>query len=522
MPDYNESQPGVVSVGSNAIIDHNQDELPQIDPAISEKRAALLYEHPDYCAKKEKWRKYSHCYEADDIYQYIHRHSRESEDIFEKRVARGYYYNYVASVIDLFVAYLYHAPITRSPEGLPTEDYNSFLENCNFQGDTYHIFMQMAETFAMLHGHVGILVDVPKEPNPLFTSEEERQKANHRPYLVLIQAIQILDWKLDFFGKFDWVKIEIFPDEDRDYNEQVDRGIRYILIWRKDSWEKWKVPAEEDEEPILIGEGENTIGEVPIVVLRSERCITDRWMGLSTVRDIADINLAILNWSSLGDEEIYERCLNVLTMERSDTDATALISHYNVLEFESGAERPEYLTPGTSPLDLISKWIDRGRDEIYRLAKLGGTSGVKTSKEAVSGIAYAYEFNETNQSLSKKAESVEQAEIEIHRLFGKWFRKEFTGNIQYPREFGVDDFIMELQILAEARTTITSETAIREIESRLVRKLFARNEQSLRDKIVREIQAANPKGQDLLAEFSSPPTQSRLLGGGSETEASPS
>jgi len=128
---------------------------------------------------------------------------------------------------------------------------------------------------------------------------------------------------------------------------------------------------------------------------------------------------------------------------------------------------------------------------------------VKGSREATSGIAYAFEFNETNQALSKKAESLEQAEIEIHRLAAAWMNTEWKGSISYPREFGVDDFLAELQLLTEARTTLTSDTAIKEFEKKVMGKMFSREKQELRDKIQEEIETANPRPIGVLENFGS-------------------
>jgi hypothetical protein len=142
--------------------------------------------------------------------------------------------------------------------------------------------------------------------------------------------------------------------------------------------------------------------------------------------------------------------------------------------------------------------IDRVKDEIYRLAKLGGDTGLQKSRQATSGIAYAFEFNTTNQSLGKKAESAEQAEYEIHQLVAKWLKRDFEGNIAYPKEFGVEDFLQDLALLADARATLSSETAIQELEKKVTAKMFAREAQDLRDKIAGEIQSTDPKEPDLL------------------------
>lgn len=477
--------------GSNAFVDRQSESITNVLSAMERlsDRDALLYNHADYEANCYKWEKYSNTYEAEEIAQYIFRHTRESEDIWLKRVKRGYYYNYVASVVDLFVAYLFHSPIERKYGDLSSnEDLKSIQENADRHGNTFDLFIQMVSVFAQIHGHCGILVDMPRTPEGGIQSEEERKNLNFRPYFTLLQASQFKDWELDEYDQFEWVKLEIKRPQGRDWRTPVDPSIRNFLIWTKTSWEEWQVvEGNSGEDPKLIASGSHDLGRVPIVIARNERCLGHEWMGLSAVRDIADINIAILNWSSLGDEEIYERCLNILAIERSEQDARVDLSHNNALEFEPGATPPFFLTPGTSPLELISKWIERAKDEIYRLAKMGGASGIKGQQSSLSGIAYAYEFNETNQSLARKAESLEQAETELWRLVAAWMKKDWDGKITYPKEFGVEDFLTEFQILSESRVNFTSETAIKEVEKRLVTKMFAREKQELRDKIIQEI-----------------------------------
>lgn len=457
--------------------------------------SALVYTHPEYNSCFPSWAKYSDCYEAENLRRYIKRHERESQEIFDKRAERLYYYNYCASVIDLFIAYLFHAPIQRNLDGLPPEEIKKFYEDATRSGDTYHVFIQRAATFAQIFGHCGVIVDMPGLPEEGYESEEDRKKDNHRPYVYLVDATQILDWNLDDDDNFDFVKIELFTPDKRNWNQTVDETRRVFLIYSKVSWEMWeyrKVPDSDTPQITQIGGGSNPLNEVPLVVMRGERSVKHAWMGISTIRDISDINIGILNWSSLGDEEIYERCLNVLTMQGEIDDPGVELTHHNALLYAPGMDKPEYLQPGTSPLDLIAKWIDSAVSRIYTLAKLGGASGIKKSQEATSGIAYAFEFNETNQSLARKAECLEQAEIEIHRLFGLWMKQEFKGNITYAREFGVDDFLLELQLLTQARSTLTSETAIKEIESGILQKMFARRDQAFRDKLIKEVKEANP------------------------------
>lgn len=451
---------------------------------------ALLYTHPEYDEYIAKWEKYHDCYDANDMYKYVHRHMRETDPMFDQRVKRSYYFNYVASIVDLYVAYIYHPPILRALTAKEEQDFAPIYEDADLAGVKYSDLIMDACCLAQICGHCGVLVDSPKSPPEGFLTEQDRIDAGQRPYLTIIHPNQIKDWSLDRFGLFNWVKLEVQRPQERAWNETEDITTRHFLIWSRDGWEEWRLANEEAK---LVDSGPNPLGVVPLVIVRNDRLAKHRWFGLSAVRDIVDINLAILNWCSLGDEEIYERCLNILTMERGESDMPAELSHHNVLEYDPGANPPQYLHPADTPLALIQGWIDRAREEIYRLAKLGGTAGRQNVKRSVSGIAYAFEFNETNQSLQKKASAMEQAETEIHRLLARWKGRTFEGSVTYPKEFGVDDFTQEIAFLAECRTTLSSGIAIKAIETKTLMKLFAADSEKLRRAVTEEVEESDPK-----------------------------
>jgi len=493
------------AVGSNASIDLKNDlgrDVPQNvevdDAAALELAKALKQVHPDYARNEAKWRKYLNLYMSNDIYSFIHRHLREVDIKYEQRVERGYYFNYVKSVVDLFTAFLFHHPIDRNVGEQHSEFFKTVYKDADLSGTLWNVFMQRVCTFAQVEGHVGILVDAPQAPEGGFASEAERQESGARPFLSLIHSLQIRDWEVDQHGNFTWVKLEIFRPMEREWNQPSDARDRNFVIWTKTEWQEYvlhtnNTDSTQEDTAELVGQGNHKLKRVPLVIVKTEDHPLHPWFGLSSVKDIGDINIAILNWSSLLDEEIFERCLNILAMERGEGDAPLELSHANILEYDSNTQKPDYLTPGQTPIEMIIKAITVLRDEIRRLAKVSIGGGVADIRQASSGIAKAFAFLETNQSLSAKSLSMEQAETEVHRLMLEWENQTFEGNIEYPREFGVEDQLTLFQEMDMARSSLTSETAIKEKEKSLVRKLHADKPQDLREQMEREIDEADMK-----------------------------
>lgn len=482
------------AVGSNQSLDLEKDlglELPS-DPGLDLARQ-LLQTHPTYGGEVRKWIKYLDLYESHDIYRFIFRHLRETDASWKKRIERGYFNNYLKSVVDLYTCYIFSSPVERQITGLDKIFNDRFYKNVDFRGTNYKSFLMDVCTFTQVEGHVGILVDAPSVDDESLLSERDRIRGNIRPYLTLLHPHQILDWELDAFGRFEWVKICLAKDVAREWTVADPGDAKAIIIWSKDKFEVYTVTGREGQEVAkLEKEGINKLGEVPLIISKFRKQARHQWFGVSSVNDIADINIGILNWSSLGDEEIYERCLNVLAMQKGGDGSSPDLTHHNVLEYDS-EKPPEYLTPGATPLKLIKEWIEFHIGDILRLAKLKGPTGMADVRQAQSGIAYAFEFNETNQTLSNRAESIETVDFEIHRLVALYFDEEFDGTVAYPKEFGVEDLLTELNALTIGRAALTSETAIKELEKRTVRRAFAKSATELRAKMEKEIEEGEAK-----------------------------
>lgn len=526
---------GVTSaVGSNASIDLREDildanELSPANPESIAKAKALQQEHPDYRDNVEKWQKYLNLYTSEDISQYIFRHFRESDDKWSQRVERGYFYNYVKSVVELFTAFLFHHPADRVPGDEFAEEFEEVYKDFDRAGTGVVTFFQEVCNYAQVEGQVGILVDLPRlESEP--RNEAERKEANLRPYCSMIHSPHILDWEVDQHGNFLWVKIEVFRPQERSWDAPASESVRHFQIWTTQTWEEWRLDKEDHEsgdglKATLVDSKEHRLGIVPFVVARLEKSMHS-WFGCSAVKDIADINIAILNWSSLGDEEIYERCLNVLAMEAADDGSSVSLGNANVLEFPPGTQHvPFYLEPGATPLERIQAWINHGKDEIRRLAKINLSAGLGDVRQASSGIAKAFSFIETNQSLAAKALNMEQVERRVHEVMARYMGGTFEGSIGYPREFGVEDWLMLYQELQQARTTLTSETAIKELEKSFTEKLFSRQPMKLRQKIAREIDASDGEnGASFGSSFGMTPIGKQVNGlnqGESDAEETP-
>jgi len=209
----------------------------------------------------------------------------------------------------------------------------------------------------------------------------------------------------------------------------------------------------------------------------------DPFIGNSFIQDIAPLNILIMNWLSMLDEEISQKTLNILVMQGT-TEDEVVIGANNVLTYE-GEQAPQFIAPAAIPGELIQTSIEKARDEIYRLAKL--TGGVAQLKEVRSGISWSYEFQEAEQTLADTADELEEAEERMHRIWCKWMEIEWKGNIDYPEEFGVEDVLSDLKVLEQASAFVKSPTFKAEVQKKIVPSILPKIDEELSKVIDDEI-----------------------------------
>src|SRR5207237_6694439 len=89
-----------------------------------------------------------------------------------------------------------------------------------------------------------------------------------------------------------------------------------------------------------------------------------------------------------------------------------------------------------------------------------------------SGVAQAFEFNETNRTLAERADEIEVCENLIHKFWHAWLGLEWEGTVDYPDDFSVESLADELDIVLKAKQQVRSPTFKRDLEKKLTRKMM--------------------------------------------------
>ena len=117
-------------------------------------------EHPEYVAKKAMWKKYRDLYSGgeqlrEQASDYLVRRSKEPNDVYQERLSRVYYENYIGSIIDWYSATLLRREPALVAEGANDSGkqfFNEFAEDCDLKGTSLADFFRQQLVHTLVFG----------------------------------------------------------------------------------------------------------------------------------------------------------------------------------------------------------------------------------------------------------------------------------------------------------------------------------------------------------------------------------
>src|SRR4051812_46043203 len=161
------------------------------------------------------WRRYRDLYAGGEQFrrnaaEYLVRRQKEPMDVYQERLTRVFYENYLGSIVDWYTATLVRTEPILEFQGANEsvrEFYGRFVQNCDLRGTTLTQFFKEQITEALVCGKSYVVVDFPKIPEPVRTRAEEDASGRSRAYLVSYTADEVINWSVDTKGDLDWIVI---------------------------------------------------------------------------------------------------------------------------------------------------------------------------------------------------------------------------------------------------------------------------------------------------------------------------
>jgi len=458
--------------------------------------------HENYALYKDEWDFLLASYEGIKAlieWGIIEQHERESTDNYERRKDEAFGFGYSRSVIDLFNFYLFKSPIRRELGPLAeTEEWISFEDDCNLEGDGLDQFLMETSKYADVLGHMGILCDRPAMD---FVTRAEEKAAEVYPYFSAYRPQNILDWEYERSpnGRRELVFLKLLDDDG------------YYRLWYPDHWEVWQINEDDPDgksEAVMISSGDNVLGEIPFVWLYCDKSAV-RNIGRSDITDIARIDGSIIRNLSQGEEVINYGAFPMMrkpykepgtTVEGEDDQGPTAVLGFPP---DNPAAKPDWLEAKVQePISAILSWMLRKIEEIYRASNAGGLAATEIQKQAKSGVAMKTEFQLLNGKLIKKSEYIVKAMKSLMYFWCRWMGMTNEGiDIQRPKTFEVENLAADLENALTAKMIVDSVAFKKAVEKLVARLMLPTADDDTLSEIDAEIDAYEEPSMDELNAF---------------------
>ncbi len=380
---------------------------------------------------------------------YLLKHEGEEEAEWYSRILAARYSNHPRRMAGHWLGLLLRRPPTRASKGIdPT--LSAFLTNADGARHSWDTVLAESCTRG-LEGGCLALVDRADD-----RGAQNRAQAAGPAYVTLFDPDCLYDWHLDDFNRFDWAKLveEIVrqsgPDESPVYYWRC-------RVWYRETWALYEMTQDGSEEPELIDEGLNAIGEVPIVVLTYKDSLSHELWGYTPANELAQIGLDDYQGLSRHIELLEKQGFAVLERpcregEEKKIETTDIGPARAVPSPMESSRGMAYVAPPDGPVAAHERYRENDRAEAARA--LGIEQILNPGGSNVSALTKQYEFQWTNGDLAAYAGRGASYEHDVHRLVMLWDGKSEdqaeaaikTLNSTWPSDFNLRDKQADVQI----------------------------------------------------------------------------
>lgn len=414
-------------------------------------------------------------------------HPKERDVDYNDRLKMSYYYNFCAPIIDIYTDHLFKQPINVDYKNIQG-DVEMRRENIDNKQGSIDEFRKEAADLAQVYGHIYVIIDSPKYNGNVKTRQDIIDN-NLFPYFTFHHPQNIINWALDEFGFPYWILVREISDINSNpfnYDKNATENYKYRL-WTRTEWVLYDSEYNELERNI------HGLGMVPIVCIFDKQSKKVRsFLGISAIADIAFIARDIYNSCSELKQILRDQTFAFLAVQGTSSEYDELsVGTSKGLLYPPDRNAPLYISPPTGNAEVYFRHIDRQVSKIFQLAKLEGGSVQAPEQSAVmqSGVSKAWDFNQTNSALSKKAGNLEDGEMKLWQVFAKWLKKEFDGSVEYPHEFSIQSLREDLdECEKEMRLNMGAEFN-KEVKKAIIKKKFPRMNDTDINRLVKGMEA---------------------------------
>lgn len=449
-------------------------------------------EHPEYRRNKRTLHMYRDLYTGGQQFkyraaEYLLRRQKEPLDVYNERLQRTFYQNYIGSIVDWYAATLFRrAPSLQLEGGLESgrRFLAEFADDCDRRGTSLSAFFQACLTDALIAGGSHILLDFPRSSAIPTTRAEEDASGVSRAYLVRYQAEDLINWCLDEHGNYEWVVLRqsMRRQPNIDSPDMIEET--YWFYYDRTEYRTYKrSEIGEHSTPIqLIARGPHGMahqGRVPLITLR----VAD---GLWLLNKAAHLQLEHFNKSNALGWAITMG-LFAMPVIYSDREWNQIVGESYYVQL-GPQDKFGWTEPDGKVYTIAASNLETLKEEIYRVCYLSQASGESTGGHAQSAASKQLDFQITVEVLRAYAVTVKDCIRGVLTAVTDARQDGVTISVSGLDEVDITDFMTEMSGASQLLGLgIQSPTLKRQVLERLAFKYLSDARQEVKDQIAREI-----------------------------------
>ncbi len=455
--------------------------------------ADITSEHPEYVAWRGTWKTYRDLYAGGEQFRasaasYLIRRQREPKDVYDERLRRVFYENYIGSIIDW-----YAATVFRREPMLLTEGENEagkkfmaeFAEDCDLRGSSLSELFRRRLIEALVLGRSYVLVDFPRGTAPAGNRAEEEQAGLSRAYLVEYGPDQVINWSFDEQGNYDWVVIRnSYLRKGRFEEEEWQRETRWTY-YDKEGFRVYR-QAGHDGKIEMTDSGRHGLARQRRVPLFEMRVPEGLWLMNKAGRlQLEHFNKSnALSWAlTMG--------LFSMPVVYSDREWNQIVGESYYIQLGAN-DRFGWTEPQGHVYQIAAENLNRLQEEIYRVCYLMSQAGGPLASRAVqSGLSKQRDFAATQEVLRAYGDVVKDTIKRVLRAVTAAREDNLAIDVSGLDEFDIGDFSSELADAERMlRLGVKSPTLRKQIFMKLAFKYLCDVRQEVKERIAQEIEAS--------------------------------
>ena len=453
-------------------------------------------EHPEYVLKRAMWRKYRALYSGGELMreqagEYLVRRSKEPNDVYQERLSRVFYENYIGSIIDWYAATLLRREPTLTFEGgseAGTQFYNEFAEDCDLKGTTLAEFFRQQAVNTLVFGRTYIAIDFPRASQPAANRAEEDAAGISRAFLVEYTPDEVINWSHDPDGNLAWIVIRTSClRQEKLTDSGWSRETRWIVYDRETFRIYSKIEGGDGRGGIqLIDEGRHALAAQKRVPVFQMKVTEGLWlMNKAALLQLEHFNKSnALSWAlTMG--------LFAMPVVYSDREWNQIVGDSYYIQL-GPQDKFGWTEPTGHVFQIAADNLERLKDEIYRVCYLMmQASSTEPAYVTQSGVSKQRDFAITHEVLRAYGDAVKETIKQILRAVESARQDGLTIDVTGLDEFDIGDFGAELDDAKKLLDLgIGSETLKKQLFKKLALKYFCDARQEIKTQIAAEIDAS--------------------------------